>query len=111
MANEEDDNFDKIFARELINYGGFHPTIAKKTHEKEGEKIEKKTEHLAQLIKQAKEGLIDLEEEEESSQANSSPLKQLTSLGPIESLSMSAEALEQLSNPAEERSESLFYLK
>jgi hypothetical protein len=59
----EDDNFDKVFARELINYGNFHPAYAKKILETEGLSIEKKTEKLTQLCKQAKEGILDLEDD------------------------------------------------
>ena len=48
-SQEDEDNFDKMFAEDLVNYGGFHPFIAKKTVEKEG--IANKTEHLVKLCK------------------------------------------------------------
>lgn len=62
-AADSEDNFDHLFAKDLVEYGGFPPVVARKTVEKD--KIESKTEALVQLCKQMKEGLLDLEEHEE----------------------------------------------
>lgn len=61
--NEDDESFDKILSREIINYGNYHPSIAKKLLEQQGLTIEKRTEKLVQLSKQLKEGILDLEDD------------------------------------------------
>lgn len=103
-APSDDDNFDKIFMRELINYGGFHPSVAKKTLEKEGLGIEKKTELLAELSKMAKEGLIDLTDASEEIRLADNTLSQQQCIKEQEQLKST------LKRP-EEMSENLVYLK
>ena len=51
-----------------MKYGGFSKVVAEKIISKEGS-LEKKTIHFSKVLKQIKEGLIDVKELEEQAQA------------------------------------------
>lgn len=74
MDKDEEDNFDRVFEDELIQYGGFHKSIAKKVSVKENKDtpvtMENRTEKLVKLCKQLKEGSIDIEEDDDQELQN-----------------------------------------
>lgn len=56
--------FEESLVNELVKFGGFNRVVAEKMLSKEGS-LEKKTLHFSMILKQIKEGLIDVHELEE----------------------------------------------
>ena len=56
--------FEESLIEALIRYGGFSRVVAEKIVSKEGS-LEEKTLHFSKIVKQIKEGVIDVKELEE----------------------------------------------
>ena len=56
--------FEESLIQELVKFGGFSRVVAEKIIAKEGS-LEEKTLHFSQIVKQIKDGLIDVKELEE----------------------------------------------
>jgi hypothetical protein len=72
--------FEETLVHELVEYGGFSRVVAEKIVGAEGS-LEKKTLHFSKVLKQIKDGLLDVKELEELRQAELAKLADNTQHG------------------------------